>query len=1323
MPDRLVVDLAADGHVRVEVQLEGDVVGSPAGEPVPWSVPFFEGDLDQLRWYLEDYLQAPFGVYEAQGPSVAARLADWGERLFSSVFGSGAGRDAYLRVRAREHIGSELYVRSADPRWLGLPWELLRDPRHPTPLALELDAVGRMLPAGALPDSVGVTGEALRVLMVIARPAGLDDVGYGMIARPLLERVEAVRGRVEVEVLRPPTLAALRSRLAEAAAAGEPFQVVHFDGHGVMGRRRPVGADDGPPVMFRHPAVEGLVLFEDDDGGRDPVPASDFAETLRAGRVPVVVLNACQSGALGDETRAAVATRLLAEGTSSVVAMGYSVYVVAAAEFMTAFYDGLFSGSSVAAAVREGRQRMSRNRMRPSPKGMLDLEDWMVPVHYLRREVSFPYLHREEPASRMAVPTLDAILDRLRPGQHGGRGVDGRDPLAPVGRFVGRDGAFFELEVATRHHRVVILHGPGGTGKTEVAKAFGRWLRDTGGLDHPDGVVFHSFEPGVASFGLEGVLTGIGLQLFGAGFAVLDEGRRRAAVVEALRESRLLLVWDNFETVHSMPDPGQATPPLTDDEQAELRAFVDDVAAPGGRSAIIITSRSHEPWLGDRRRMALGGLWPQEAAEYAEDLLRGYPRAQAKRQQRTFAELVAWLEGHPLAMRLILPQLERTEPAELLAALQGQGPLPDGFETEAGRTRSLAASAHYSLIHLDEQTRRLLPAVSLFESVVDIDVLAILSQLETSPARFRDVTRDRWGEVMDTAAAVGLLTPLGRGMYRVHPALPAYVSAEWRNADPERYDADRTATLQSLLAAYVVFSRWLLDQIHAGDAGLAYSCIELQGRTLGRLLRSALDHGDWSSALTLLVPLDSAWDARGRYEEARHWVDRIQLATEDPTDGPPPFDSQPGALWLFAVGSQANRALRAHRLDDAHAIHDAIRASLEAVPESPQRDDYLATSFHQLGMVAQVRGDLAGAEDWYRRALAYRERHGNQGGVAASYHQLGTVAQDRGHMNEAEDWYRKSLTIKEELGNRPTMALTQHQLGMIAQDRGDLDEAEDWYRKSLSIKEEHGDRPGAATSFHQLGTVAQDRGDLDDAESWYLRSLTIEEQLGNRPGIATSYHQLGMVAQQRHDLDGADAWYHRGLAIRERLGDQPAMARSYHQLGTVAQDRGNLDGAEDWYRRSLAIEQQLGNRPGLIPSYHRLGVIAQARGDLDGAERWYLAALEVEEQLGDQVGMAFTLALLVSLAAAGGRTDDEWAYAIRSASAFDTISHPAVRPALAALARLTARHGEAALVRAWQTATGGDPPVAALDAVRAEIRAVEDGRTGPIGHDGGEGRA
>src|ERR1700742_4787141 len=156
-----------------------------------------------------------------------------------------------------------------------------------------------------------------------------------------------------------------------------------------------------------------------------------------------------------------------------------------------------------------------------------------------------------------------------------------------------------------------------------------------------------------------------------------------------------------------MPDPAGATPPIDETASAELKAFLDWVRNDSA-SAVLITSRARESWLGQVRRIGVGGLNRAEAAQYAGHLLEPYPAARRHRERRSFGELLDWLDGHPLAMRLTLPRLDATDPAALLADLQGVTPLPAADAPDADRHTSLAASIAYSYGHLSDRTRRLL---------------------------------------------------------------------------------------------------------------------------------------------------------------------------------------------------------------------------------------------------------------------------------------------------------------------------------------------------------------------------------------------------------------------------------------------------------------------------------------------------------------------------------------------------------------------------------------------------------------------------------------
>ena len=218
------------------------------------------------------------------------------------------------------------------------------------------------------PLSETLPKDQVNILLLTARPYEAD-VRYRSISRPLVEQIEDLKLPATVTVLRPPTFDALREHLH---ARPDHYHILHFDGHGAYGEK----ADYNNPHALTLLGPQGRLVFEDDDGRPAPQPASVLSELLREYRVPVVVLNACQSAMVderADDAFASVAAGLLRSGVRSVVAMAYSLYVSGGQQFLPAFYRRLFETGRVAEATRAGRQQMLARQDRVCARGKYPL--------------------------------------------------------------------------------------------------------------------------------------------------------------------------------------------------------------------------------------------------------------------------------------------------------------------------------------------------------------------------------------------------------------------------------------------------------------------------------------------------------------------------------------------------------------------------------------------------------------------------------------------------------------------------------------------------------------------------------------------------------------------------------------------------------------------------------------------------------------------------------------------------------------------------------------------------------------------------------------
>lgn len=792
-----------DQH-RVEIALEGS---GPPRQTAVSRFPFALSaqDREDLRWYLEDFLQYPLDPAPTIAARIEQRMAAIGVELFNAIFQSNDdARDLWANLRG-DLNDTRVEIVAGVREATALPWELLRDPKTDAVLALEAQSFVRASSQPArrpkFQQSLPQTSSGpIRILLAICRPRGGADVPFRSVASRLLKGLsEAPPETVQLEVLRPPTFEQLGRRLRAAKAESKPFHVVHFDGHGGYGDA------EGDP----RPGAHGYLFFENPilDENAQPVDGPALGNLLAETDVPVLVLNACRSAhadpppapvmvsAENEDPHAAVrafgslAQEVMDAGAAGVVAMRYNVYVETAAQFIAEVYGPLMQGRSLGEAVSLGRKQLAGQPLRGIAYDPRPLQDWQVPVVYEAAPIA---LFPKRPGSAPLAITL---------GKPGGTQLAGLPPRPDAG-FFGRDETLLALDRAFDNQAIVLLHAYAGSGKTTTAAEFARWYKLTGGLRGP--VLFTRFEqhlPLPRVLDPFGQVFGEMLEQSGVHWLALSDADRRAVALQVLQQIPVLWIWDNVEPVAGFPSGRPSA--WTTDEQRELAAFLRD--ARDTKARFLLTSRRDEhAWLADLpRRIPVPPMPFQEQVQLA--------RALAEKHGRKLTDLDDWrpllefTQGNPLTITVLVGQalrggIKTREQVEAFAARLRAGEAAFEDEAEEGRTRSLGASLSYGFEHaFTEAERRQLALLHSFQRFVDVGTLCLMGNPDTEWClpEVQGLTREAGIALLDRAAEVGLLTAHGGGYYSIHPALPWF----FKKLFDEFYKDSGTAATRAFVEA------------------------------------------------------------------------------------------------------------------------------------------------------------------------------------------------------------------------------------------------------------------------------------------------------------------------------------------------------------------------------------------------------------------------------------------------------------------------------------------------------------------------------------------
>ncbi|MCB0078088.1 MAG: CHAT domain-containing protein [Anaerolineales bacterium] len=1018
----------ADGSFDATVQIGID------GAPHTLTVrdPFDERQEEELAWYYEEWPGFVF-TNTVRAKQAADSTQAYGLDLFEQLFRRSPERYAeYQRVRSGP---LELRI-IGTPAFHALHWEALRDPHESRPLSVDHPVVRKnATPIGN--EATLQAADRLRVLLVTARPAGKRDVGYRTISRPLVEALAASRIPAQIDILRPATFEALCKHLEEVRDAHNAgyYHILHLDMHGALldYAQYQAGATSIPvsPLTMRggygqttvepYSGQRAFLLFDDTTRGDERrgnlVSADDLAALLQQRQVPIVVLNACQSGKQVGDSETSLGSRLMAAGVQLVVAMGYSVTVTAAQRLMTTLYEQLLAGKEPSVAIRRARLELHQQKQRRVAYAQqVPLEDWLLPVVYQNRSISLSGID----GARYQPPT-----DRYQPPQ----------TLYP---FVGRDVDILDIERRLLDKNLLLVRGMGGAGKTTLLHHLGWWWQRTNFVQQ----VFY-FGYDAKAYHLPQIVQQIGQRLGLPMSGIADDDRGR--VLRELRGQRHLLMLDNMESISGEPLAIQNTLPQA--AQAELRDFLQ--ALVGGQTLMLLGSRSDEAWLQpaplrERDIYELPGLDYEAQSALAEAILAAndaphYP-SQAE-HQADFQRLLKLLGGYPLAMQVVLANLTAATPADVIDRLQAGDVDLDDPTAGGDKTRSILQCIDYSHSNLSEAAQGLLLCLAPFTGVINVNWLDQYSeQLRAQPA-LAALPFEQWEPVLKDAARRGLLTPhkdewlRQNGYWQLQPIFPYFLKTRLSESD-----ARKAAIDEAFRAHYSGIGGDLADLILSKQplerqAGQALIGVEYEN--LMTALNVALANRE--SVLTLYSSLSGYHDhvkdnVRGLLL-GNTTLARLEQQDIESTD------LQTALEYIGIVDDVATRRLLLKKYDAAAAAYkrafDLVKAQTYLPDELSKK--LQASTLHNLGIVAQEQRLWPQAERYYQQALQIYIDFNDRYEQAGTLHQLGRVAEAQQEWAAATEYIVQAAQIFIEYKDGHNTAIALRSLARLRQAAPELD--------------------------------------------------------------------------------------------------------------------------------------------------------------------------------------------------------------------------------------------------------------------------------------------
>jgi tetratricopeptide (TPR) repeat protein len=300
--------------------------------------------------------------------------------------------------------------------------------------------------------------------------------------------------------------------------------------------------------------------------------------------------------------------------------------------------------------------------------------------------------------------------------------------------------------------------------------------------------------------------------------------------------------------------------------------------------------------------------------------------------------------------------------------------------------------------------------------------------------------------------------------------------------------------------------------------------------------------------------------------------------------------------------------MQLHKLDEAE---QRIRKSLELHGEA-KRLEGEASAIYYLSSVVFERGDIAGAVELSRQAVAKSVEGKDQRGEAFHAYALARALYERGQTREAEQVAKKAVPLAAKMSLSAVEGNLVNMIANVALDDHRLDEAEQQYERAIVLFRQNNLKNHEAISISNIGNVMWDRGRHQEALERYEQAIKLHAKVKDdrssaigltaRAGVLT---ELGRLDEAQKDLEAA-------LATMIRIGHERRVSFVRAGFARLAEERGELEEARAHYAETEMSLESAGDAVEVGRMLYAASGVEAELGDPEAAEALLVRAAALD---------------------------------------------------------------------------------------------------------------